>query len=71
MHKTRMEDAPQIINFWYYASFQYKAPRRSFDDIKIDLFLPLTLRKNLPQVEKSLVKIRVKFIAGIFSKIQF
>ena len=50
---------PSNINFWYYACFQYKAPRGSYDDINIDLFLPLTLRKIFPQVEKSKVKIGV------------
>ena len=57
--------------FWYYATFPFEAPLGNYDDIKIDLFLPLTLRKFFPQFEKSKVKIGVYFIAGLSSKIKF
>ena len=66
IHKTKIEDALQKLNFGFFHLFNTKQTQRGYEDIKIDSFFLI-----FPQVEKSKVKIGVLFIVGILSKINF
>ena len=65
MRKTKIVGNQESLTFCIMHLFHSRHPRGGYDDIKIDLFCPLTLRKIFPPFEKSKVTIGVYFIAGM------